>query len=280
MAVSRVVVPAVIARAFADDPARGLADLAESVSNRPSHRLVEVKWMSSAHQSVSTKTPRGEQTKALILETALEMFLKRGYEETTMRAIAQKAGVSLGNAYYYFHSKEHLIQAFYHRTHEEHVAASRSALQKNPGLKARLLEVMRLKISTLEPYHQFAGELFKTAAHPDSPLNPFAPDSDPVRQASVQLFEDVVEKSEARIPKDLRVELPYLLWLYHMGIILFWIHDSSRKHARTYRLIDHTVDLVDRLISLASNPPCGFKTKLPVTPGMSFKAARTCCMVR
>ena len=57
-----------------------------------------------------------------------------------------------------------------------------------------------------------------------------------------------------RIPKDLREELPSLLWLYHMGIILFWIHDSSRKQARTYRMIEQTVDLLDRLISLASNP--------------------------
>jgi hypothetical protein len=39
-----------------------------------------------------------------------------------------------------------------------------------------------------------------------------------------------------------------------MGIILFWIHDTSRKRARTYRLIDQTVDLLDKLISMASNP--------------------------
>ena len=171
-----------------------------------------------------------------------------------MRAIAKKAGVSLGNAYYYFPSKELLIQAFYHRTHEEHLAASVSALEKETGLKARLLDVMRLKIATLEPYHEFAGTLFKTAGNPESALNPFAAASDAVRQASIQLFADVVVKSKARIPEDLRVELPYLLWLYHMGIILFWIHDSSRKRARTYRLIDHSVDLVDRVISLASNP--------------------------
>ena len=52
---------------------------------------------------------KADQTKALILETALEMFRERGYDDTTMRAIAQKAGVSLGNAYYYFRSKEYLI---------------------------------------------------------------------------------------------------------------------------------------------------------------------------
>jgi AcrR family transcriptional regulator len=210
--------------------------------------------MRAMRKKKSVKTPKGDQTKALILETALEIFRERGYEETTMRAIADKAGVALGNAYYYFHSKEYLIQAFYHRLHEAHLAAALPALEKEHALKARLLTVMRLKIDTLKPYHQFAGVLFKTAAHPESPLNPFAEESDPVRQASIQLFEQVVEGSKARIPKDLRAELPYLLWVYHMGIILFWIHDSSPKHRRTYRLVDHTVDLLDKLISLASNP--------------------------
>src|SRR5437667_3012861 len=210
--------------------------------------------MKSSRKSSTTKTAKGQQTKALILSTALEMLHERGYEQTTMRAIAEKAGVSLGNAYHYFGSKDHLIQAFYHRTHEEHLAASLPVLEKESSLKARLLSVMRLKISTLEPYHQFAGVLFKTAADPHSPLNPFADDSAPTRRDSIRLFEDLVADSKARIPGDLRAELPYLLWLYHMGIILFWIHDSSPKRARTYRLIDRTVDLLDKLISLASNP--------------------------
>jgi hypothetical protein len=64
----------------------------------------------------------------------------------------------------------------------------------------------------------------------------------------------VVDGSNTSVPKDLRAELPYLLWVYHMGITLFWIHDRSPKHRRTYRLVDHTVDLVAKLITLASNP--------------------------
>jgi AcrR family transcriptional regulator len=201
-----------------------------------------------------TKTAKGEQTRALILNSALDLLGERGYEQTTMRAIAQKAGVSLGNAYHYFGSKEHLIQAFYQSTHEEHLAATVPVLEKETTLKARLLSVLRLKISTLEPYHEFAGVLFKTAADPHSPLNPFAHESAPTRRDSIRLFEELVRDTRARIPADLREELPYLLWLYHMGVILFWIHDASPKHTRTYRLIDHTVDLLDKLISLASNP--------------------------
>ena len=210
--------------------------------------------MTAMRKKKTDKVSKGDQTKALILDTALEMFRERGYEETTMRAIAQKAGVSLGNAYYYFGSKEYLIQAFYQRLHEDHLAVAVPALENEEALKARLLTVIRLKIDTMRPYHQFAGVLFKTAAHPRSPLNPFSDESDPVRQASIDLFAKVVEGTKARIPKDLRAELPYLLWVYHMGIVLFWIHDQSPKHRRTYRLINNTVELVDRLILLASNP--------------------------
>lgn len=210
--------------------------------------------MESATIHKPTKTAKGEQTRALILNSALDLLQERGYEKTTMREIARKAGVSLGNAYHYFDTKEHLIQAFYLRTHEDHLAATAPALAQHPDMKNRLLSVLRLKISTLEPYHEFAGVLFKTAADPRSPLNPFAHESEHVRRDSIKLFEDMVADTKARIPSDLRAELPYMLWLYHMGIILFWIHDSSAKHARTYRLIDRTVDLIDKLISLASNP--------------------------
>ena len=210
--------------------------------------------MTAMRKKTTTRVSKGDQTKALILDTALEMFRERGYDQTTMRAIAKKAGVSLGNAYYYFSSKEFLIQAFYQRLHEDHLAVAVPALENEETLKARLLTVMRLKMETMTPYHQFAGVLFKTAAHPRSPLNPFSDESDPAREASIQLFAKVIEGTKTRIPKDLAAELPYLLWVYSMGIVLFWIHDQSPKHRRTYRLINRTVDLVDRLIHLASNP--------------------------
>jgi hypothetical protein len=109
------------------------------------------------------------------------------------------------------------------------------ALESEKTLKARLQTVMRLKIDTMKPYHQFAGVLFKTAAHPQSPLNPFADESDPVRQREYSALRKGAGRNKGTHSKDLRAELPYLLWVYHMGIVLFWIHDSSPKHRRTYR---------------------------------------------
>ena len=66
------------------------------------------------------KRSKGEQTKAAIIDAALALFTERGFDATTMRAIAESAGVSLGNAYYYFRSKDELVQGFYDRTAVEH----------------------------------------------------------------------------------------------------------------------------------------------------------------
>lgn len=201
--------------------------------------------------------PKALETRTRILAAALELFRRHGYEATTMRAIAEQAGVALGNAYYYFRSKEHLIQAFYGRTHEEHLAAVGTRLDGIRDLKQRLLWVMRAKLETVEPYHRFAGVMFRTAADPASPLNPFSPESEPVRQEATALLGRVVEGARARIPKDLRAELPNLLWLYEMGIILFWIHDTSPDRRRTWRLMERSADLIVKLIGLASVPFIG-----------------------
>ncbi|MEM7480303.1 MAG: TetR family transcriptional regulator [Acidobacteriota bacterium] len=199
-------------------------------------------------------TERGEKTRARILEAALQLFLERGYDNATMREIAATAGVSLGNAYYYFQSKEHLIQGYYERSHDEHLAACDPLLTAERGLEGRLRTVLTSKIATSMPYHRFAGTLFKTAADPRSPLSPFSAESEPTRREATELMAAVVEGSNVAVPSPLKSELPHLLWLYLMAIILFWIHDSSPDCRRTQRLIDRTCPIVARLIRLARNP--------------------------
>ncbi len=208
--------------------------------------------ISDTEPSGPKKPRKSECTRRKILETALGLFRQHGFSGTTMRAIASEAGVSLGNAYYYFKSKDHLIQAYYGRSHAEHLEACAELLQSETDLEKRLAGVVRAKIETSEPYHRFAGQLFKTAADPASPLNPFSPESMPVRVEATELMALVVEGSNVKPSKQLSPELPNLLWLYLMGIILFWIHDGSAGCQRTYRLIDRTSEVVVRLIKLSS----------------------------
>src|SRR5690349_346575 len=99
-------------------------------------RAEEVATLTTVTDSANRSDPanrsdRGEQTRAAIAAAAQELFLERGYDKTTMRAVADRAGVSIGNAYYYFASKEHLVQAFYDHVQVEHAAAAREPLDRH-----------------------------------------------------------------------------------------------------------------------------------------------------
>ncbi|ATO14629.1 TetR family transcriptional regulator [Micromonospora sp. WMMA2032] len=196
-------------------------------------------------------TARGEQTRRLILDTALRLFRERGYARTTMRAVAQEAGVAVGNAYYYFGSKEHLIQEFYAETQQEHRAVAAPVLARERDFAPRLAGVLHAGVDVLSPYHSFAGTFFKTAAEPTSPLSPFSTESSAPREASVSLFREVLAGSTAKLDDELRESLPELLWLGYMGVVLYWVHDRSPGQVKTRQLIDGVVPLVDRLVGLS-----------------------------
>jgi AcrR family transcriptional regulator len=197
---------------------------------------------------------KSEQTRTLIMETALRLFREQGYDRTTMRAIAKEAGVSVGNAYYYFASKEHLIQGFYDRMQAMYLEATADVLARETDFAARLRGVLHIWLDIAEPYHEFAAQFFKNAADPASPLSPFSAESEPARQANIGIQERILAGSTAKPDAQLRPELPSLMWLYHMGVILFWVHDRSPNSAKSRTLVDRTVPLIDRLVRLSRIP--------------------------
>jgi len=200
------------------------------------------------------KTARGEHSRAAIFDAALALFQERGYEATTMRAIAERAGVSLGSSYHYFASKEHLVLEFYRHTHQLHLAAIGPLLARERDLASRLRGSIRAVVVTCEPFHDFAGAIFSTVANPVSPLNPFGKESKALRDEVIELYAEVVKGSDARLPDDIVAELPTLLWLYQMGILYFWIFDKSPGRLRTLDVIDQTTELMVRLLGLANLP--------------------------
>ena len=152
-------------------------------------------------EAADTKAAR---TRSAIIDAALRLFRERGYDATTMRAIAAEAGVSVGNAYYYFASKEQLIQGFYDRAQVDHAAAARPVLETEVDLAARIVGVGEAWLEVMAPYRPFAGKFFKNAAEPTSPLSPFSAESSPARVAAVALWEEVLAGSDARIPRRVR----------------------------------------------------------------------------
>lgn len=58
-----------------------------------------------------TREEQKEQRRQLILEKALELFVKKGYAETKIGDIAKAAHMSAGLMFHYFDSKEQLYEA-------------------------------------------------------------------------------------------------------------------------------------------------------------------------
>ena len=54
---------------------------------------------------------KGERTRTAVIEAAYALFVQQGYHGTSMRQIAQQAGLALGGIYNHFDSKEAVFKA-------------------------------------------------------------------------------------------------------------------------------------------------------------------------
>ncbi|WP_414610144.1 TetR/AcrR family transcriptional regulator [Stenotrophomonas geniculata] len=85
-----------------------------------------------------SRIDRNEQRMILILQAALQCFVARGFHQTSMRDIAQAAGVSLGNLYNHFPGKEAIILAVAVAESEE-LAPLLQRLAASDGERAQVL---------------------------------------------------------------------------------------------------------------------------------------------
>ena len=196
---------------------------------------------------------KSEETRARILEAALEVFRERGFESATMREIATKAEVAVGAAYYYFDYKDAIVMAFYERAQSEMGPAIEQKLAESKTLEARLRCVIDYKFDYFRPNRRLLGAL---SAHSDPlhPLSPFSGRTEPIREQDLALFIRAVDESQVKLPRRIRPYLPRLLWLYQMGLILFWVYDSSPQQRRTELLFDKTLQMILLTLRFANLP--------------------------
>jgi AcrR family transcriptional regulator len=203
------------------------------------------------------KTVKAEETRNRILDAALRLFRERGFAETTMRDVAAAAGVATGAAYYYYRSKEELVLAFYVRTDQEARPLFAEALAKSKKLDRRMRGLIEAKFTQFAEHRALLTALLKAGVDPRDPLSPFGDETRPVREENINWYARALEGADVKLPADIAPDVPRLLWLYHMGIIYFWITDDSPGQARTQRILDATLDLVVQLLKAASLPFLG-----------------------
>jgi AcrR family transcriptional regulator len=193
-----------------------------------------------------------EETRRQIVETALTLFRERGFEVTTMRDIAGRAGVSPGAAYYYFHTKEAIVGAYYDYVQEAHLSRARDAFARGGTLRDRLRAALHTKIDIMADDRGLLRALFRYGGDPDHPLSWFGPATRQQRLCSIEVFAEAL--ASERLPDDLREVAPTVLWTLHMGILLYFLYDASPAQRRTRKLIDAAVDFVVDAKRIATLP--------------------------
>ena len=202
----------------------------------------------------SRVTSRAEDTRRKIYEAAMELFREKGFEETTMRDIAGKAGVALGGAYYYYSSKDAIVLAFYREMQEASTPLVGGALTDKRKLKERIRAVLDQRLKLLAPNRKFCAALFRHAPDGADPLSPFSEESRLIRDAAIEQMRVAIEGGDVKIPSDLKPRLPYLLWLYQMALIMFWLYDHSPDQQRTQRLMEKSLSLLVNLLKISALP--------------------------
>lgn len=203
---------------------------------------------------MTTLTKKAEATRSRILEVALDLFRREGFEQTTMRAIAAEAAVSLGSAYYYFEAKEDLVMAFYDQAMEAMVPRMEDALAGARSFEERIAAVMAVKFEYFKPNRAFLGALFRHAADPQNRLSPFSEATRQIRERDQMYFSRAIEATpgDVKVSGDLAPLLPKMLWLYQMGLILYWIYDRSPNQKTTHALREKSLGLLVSCMKLAS----------------------------
>ena len=119
---------------------------------------------------MSSELSKGQRTREVIIDAAKDLFVEQGYHGTSMRQVAERAGIALGGIYNHFAGKEEIFEAVfeaYHPYHlvlpalneakgesmEELVRDAFSILVQGFNLRSEFLNLMFIEIVEFESKH-------------------------------------------------------------------------------------------------------------------------------
>ena len=97
-------------------------------------------------------TDKKERKRELILDTAFELILEKGYSNTKIIDIANKAGIGKGTVYEYFDSKEALVLELINTRARQDYMKIWDETENLPTCKQKLTRYLQLQIETTARY--------------------------------------------------------------------------------------------------------------------------------
>jgi AcrR family transcriptional regulator len=203
-----------------------------------------------------------ESTRRRILEVSLQLFQRQGFGRTTMRDVARKAGIALGTTYNYFPTKEHLALYFFERALEAVMERYRREEPRGASLEEKLFLLLSIELDEIAPYEEFLNLIVTHAVVPTSRLHPGSADSQRLKHRYLDFVGRIMEEAKGRgelATPGFDSMVLSAFWVYHLGIMMFWLNDASRKKEDTYVLLDKSLRFI--LAALRGKPSRGPKRR-------------------
>lgn len=149
-----------------------------------------------------TRAARKQRTRAAILAAARDRFITAGYVGTTIRDVANAAGVAVGTVHAHFSDKQVLLLACFHAVIAEAVALAWDTLDEGAPLLEQLAHCGRVLFAAYAQDLALSREMFVAGLFP--PPDPDAPDlAGPFLLGIVELYRSALARKEiTRLPDD------------------------------------------------------------------------------
>lgn len=197
-------------------------------------------------QSATTDlTPKAVRTRRKILDVALELFSKQGYDSTTLRDISAEADCSLGIIYRYFSRKEDLVLALY----EDMSAETNAAIENLPTIQiaGRFYLTMQARLRQATVHRDSFAALFSTMMSTSSDVGLFGNATLALRQNTYDAFQVLVSDSTDPPSKNQVEQYAMFLYAIHFALILLWLFDPTPNQKMSFALLDFTRDMLGML---------------------------------
>ncbi|MFD0884767.1 TetR/AcrR family transcriptional regulator [Streptosporangium algeriense] len=87
-----------------------------------------------------------------LVKLAADLFARKGFQATTVREIAEEAGILSGSLYHHFDSKETIVDEVLTTFLDDLVGRYRAVLDRRDDPRTTLSEMVRVAFGTLEPH--------------------------------------------------------------------------------------------------------------------------------
>ena len=179
-------------------------------------------------------TAGGLEARQRLYDTAIKLITKKGYEATTLRDVAEAAGVTVGLLYKYFPSKRSVVLALYDDLSAEF--ADRAANMQAGKWRERFLSALDMSLEVLGSHRNTLSALVSVLVG-DREEGLFAPGTAFSRRRVLTIFHQAVAGASDAPPPELAASLGRLLYLVHLAIILWWLLDKSPRQRATKGLV-------------------------------------------